>query len=157
MVGADSLVAVEVVCVDVEGVGVPAAESLSNPGVVQTLSIAELQVAGPPANGCAQSNAAKAQEDAGVEGRGVQAGALSVVPVAEGGAGKGAAEPGGAAEDFVTLTDAEGHVEEVRVVLDQLDRADAEGQLFVCLGDRVGVRVLSTVAVVAIVTHIISY
>jgi hypothetical protein len=123
---------------------------------VEALSVAELEVAGPAADGSAEGDAGEAEEDAGVEGRGVQAGALGIVPVAEAGAGKGAPEPRGAAEDLEALADAEGHVEDIGVVLDKLDGADAQSQVCVGLLGGVGVRVSGSLSVMAVVTHIIS-
>lgn len=152
--GLDSLEPVEFLGVDVECLGVPSSESLSDPCVVESLSVAEPEVADPSADHCAESDSRECEGDAGVEGGRVEAGALGEVPVAEGGAGEGREQEVGAAEDVEARRQVEGvHVEQVRVVLDQLKGADAQGQLVVGLGDGVGVRWQGRGGV-AIVTHI---
>jgi hypothetical protein len=66
-----------------QGVGVSPSESLSNPRIVQSLSVAELMVAKDSTHNSAKEDSGESESDVGVEGSGVQASALSVVPPAE--------------------------------------------------------------------------
>jgi hypothetical protein len=154
--GLDALESPDVLGVDGQRVGVSSSQALGDPGVVESLSVSELEVADGTTDEGTQEDAGEGESNACVEGCGVQAGALSVVPVAESGTSEGGEEEAVAASDLNALAEIEEvNVEDVGVVLDELDGADASGELVVGLLH--GVRVSVALVAMVVVTHIIYY
>ena len=86
MSGLDALESPEIVLVNGQSFGVSSSEALSNPCVVQALSVTESQIPDESADHSTQEDAREGQHDVRVEGDGVEAGLGAEVPPAEGGA-----------------------------------------------------------------------
>ena len=91
LAGLDALEPPEIVGLDVQGVRVPASQSFRDPRVVESLSVAELEVTGRCADGRAQEHMREGHEDAF---------ALRIVPLAEGSSIHGHAQTRSAAQDL---------------------------------------------------------
>ena len=124
--GLDALELPQIFRVQVHGSRVSLSESLSDPGVVHLLAVTELEVA----DASADSGAKEGSEDSTMHVHVVVVGAGSSV-TSEVGEGENTTKKLHgqrlvAAEDLVLLADVEEvHVEQLGVVLDELDGADA--------------------------------
>ena len=134
--------------------GVSSSETLSNPGIVKALSVAESKISNETADHTTEEDAREGEHDVGVEGDGVEAGLGAEVPPTEGGASENRPEKSVTSEDLQVGRIAKTNVEEVGVVLDEIDRSNSESELVISLLDSMRICVLVTVVVVAIVTHI---
>ena len=152
MSGLDSLESPEIVLVEGHRFGISSSEALSNPGIVEALSVAKAKEANESADNTAKEQAWEGEHDVGIEGDGVKASLSAEVPPAEGGSSKGRAEEGVATEDLEVGRIAQTNMEDVGVVLDEINRSNSEGQVLIGLLNSVRIGVL--VMVVAIVTHI---
>ena len=81
----DALEPPEVVLVEGHGLGVSSSEALSNPSVVEALSVAESKIADCATDDSAEEDAREGEHDVGVEGDGVEAGLGAEVPPTESG------------------------------------------------------------------------
>ena len=150
----DALEPPEIVLVEGHCLWVSSSESLSNPGVVEALSVAESKIADKATDDTSEEEAGEGEHDVRVEGDGVEAGLGPEVPPAEGGAGEHGAQEGVTTQDLQVGGIAKTHMEKVRVVFDEIDRSNSQRQIVISLLDSMRIRVLVTMVVVAIVTHI---
>ena len=114
------------------GLGVAAAQALSNVGVVKALTVAKARVADAQAKGKTETEAASHAQIVGVE-----VGTLSASLVVHDGASRteGTHDAGGgAAEDLIHVVDVEElHVEVLGVELDKVDALDLSAHVLVAL------------------------
>ena len=151
----NALESVKVLLIDVNGLRVSSAEALSNPCVVQALSVTESEVAYPAADGCTEEDAWEGEHNVGVEWDWVKTGLGAEVPAPEGSTSNCEAEPAIATENLVTSREVgDRYVEEIGVVLDEIDRSNSLWKILISLWGGMRVCILMTVVVVAIVTHI---
>lgn len=122
---------------------------------MKALSVTESKVSDPSSDSCTEHDARELKEDVGVEWNGVQASLIAEVPASEGSTCSSEGEPTTAAEDLEACVQVRGsNVEQVRVVLNEIDRSGSFGEILIRLGGGVRVCLLVTMVVVAIVTHI---
>lgn len=120
--GLDALESPEILSVEVHGLGVSSAEALSNPSVVEALSVTESEEADPSTNYGAEEQAGEREHDVSIEGYGVEASLGREVPVAEGSTSKGGSEPCAASKNLVALREIRnGNMINVRVMLDEIN------------------------------------
>ena len=118
----DALEFPEVLGLKILGFGISSAEALSNPSVVEALSITKSQEANEATSDGTEEPAREGEHNVGIEGYGVEAGLSGEVPAAESCSGDGSSEPCVATQNFVTLGDiSEGNVINVGVMLDKIN------------------------------------
>lgn len=118
----DALQFPEILGLKVLGFRVSSAKALSNPSVVEALSITESQVADEATSNCTEEQAREGEENVGIEGYGVEAGLPGEVPAAESCTGDGGGEPCVAAQNLVALREvSEGNMKNVGVMLDKIN------------------------------------
>jgi len=118
----DALELPEILGIKVLGFRVSSAKALSNPCVVEALSITESKVADEATSNCTEEQAREGEENVGIEGYGVEAGLPGEVPAAESCTCDGAGEPCAAAQNLVALGEvSDGNVINVGVMLDKIN------------------------------------
>jgi len=126
----DALEGPEIVLVQLHAFGVPSAESLSDPSVVESLSVAELEVASEEPDCETESESLEDASVVEVEVESHVGGLTSVVLDSEETTEGSIGERKGASEDCVHVAGVEElEVEVIGVVLDELDELDLAEQL----------------------------
>lgn len=85
----DALEFPEILHVEVLGFGVSSAETLRNPGIVDTLSVTESYVTNPATNSGSEEKTREGEGNVSIEGYGVKTSLGGEIPVAEGSAKEG--------------------------------------------------------------------
>ena len=112
----------EILGLKVLGFRVSSAKALSNPCVVEALSITESKVADEATSNCTEEQAREREHNVCIEGYGVQAGLSGEVPAAKCCSSDGSSKPCVAAQNLVALRDvSEGNMKNVGVMLDKIN------------------------------------